>query len=62
MAKSYARQVLVPRPNNAVPSGRVYVVKVGDVYIVRDPAIQDGEWGLAMVIDATGKILSRFAM
>jgi hypothetical protein len=39
------------------PSGKLYVVKVGSVYYVRDPAIRNGEWPVEMVIDNNWKVL-----
>jgi hypothetical protein len=39
------------------PSGRLYVIKVGSVYYVRDPAIRAGEWPVEMVIDNKWKAL-----
>jgi hypothetical protein len=41
------------------PSGRLYVLKVGSVYYVRDPAIRSGEWPVEMVIDNNWKVLSQ---
>ena len=45
---------------NKKPSGRVYVIRVGTVYVVRDPAIVMGEYGLEMVITTEGAVLARF--
>ena len=41
------------------PSGKVYAVKVGSVYVVYDPAIHAGEYQVHMVITEQGVILSR---
>jgi hypothetical protein len=38
-------------------SGRLYVIQVGSVYYVRDPAIRSGEWPVEMVIDNKWKAL-----
>lgn len=48
------------RSDGVTPSGRVYVVQVGAVYVVRDPAISEGEYAVQMVMDNLGAILSRF--
>jgi hypothetical protein len=44
------------------PSGRVYVLKVGTAYVVRDPAIVTGEYGLEMVITEHGVVLARYGV
>jgi hypothetical protein len=46
----------LPHRNDG-PSGRLYVIKVGSVYYVRDPAIRAGEWPVEMVIDNKWKVL-----
>ncbi|HYC50521.1 MAG TPA: hypothetical protein VEB19_05355 [Gemmatimonadaceae bacterium] len=60
MAAVYGAAISVPRPDNATPSGRVYVAKVGSVYVVMDPAVQKGEWQVKMVINSSGSILARY--
>jgi hypothetical protein len=58
MASAYAAALA---PSSGTPSGSVYVVKVGAVYVVCDPAITHfGEWSYQMVIDRQGKVLARY--
>lgn len=45
---------------NKTPSGQVYVVRVGTVYVVRDPAIVTGEYVTEMVISNQGVVLARY--
>ena len=47
-------------PANKTPSGKVYVVQVGAVYVVRDPAIVTGEYVTEMVINDQGVVLARY--
>ena len=42
------------------PSGQVYVVQVGSVYIVRDPTIMRGEFALTMVVNSQRTVLAKF--
>jgi len=58
MASAYAGGMPVG-DLTGTPSGSVYVVKVGAVYVVIDAAITMGEWLVRMVIDDQGKILAR---
>jgi hypothetical protein len=46
--------------SSGTPSGRVYVIRVRDVYVVRDPAIMAGEFAVELVIDARGHVLARY--
>ena len=46
--------------SSGTPSGSVYVVQVGAVYVVRDPAIVAGEFAVEMVIDGQGHVLARY--
>lgn len=46
--------------SSGTPSGSVYVVQVGTVYVVRDPAIVAGEFAVEMVIDGQGHVLARY--
>lgn len=39
---------------------QVYVVKVGNVYVVRDPDEVNGEWGTSMVFDKNFNVLSAY--
>jgi hypothetical protein len=57
MATAYAG---VLAASSGKPSGRVYVLQVGTVYVVRDPAIVAGEFAVEMVIDDQGHVLARY--
>lgn len=51
--------------NEGVPSGvqgstSVYVVQVGDAYVVLDPTRMAGEWAIEMVMDSHFNVISRF--
>ena len=60
LAGIYANAIpAADRPSGVIPSGRVYVAKVGSVYVVRDPAFVAGEWTIEMVIDPTGTVLKK---
>lgn len=41
-------------------SGSVYVLRVGAVYIVRDPGRTSGEWVAEAVLDSQFKVISAF--
>jgi hypothetical protein len=38
---------------------RVYVIRVGDRYVVEDPTLKFGEYGLMMVLDQAFAVLSK---
>lgn len=40
--------------------GTVRVARVRDVFFVRDPGVRQGEFSVAMVIDASGVVLGKF--
>jgi hypothetical protein len=40
---------------------RVYVIRVGDKYIVEDPTLKFGEFGLTMVLNQLFAVLGKFA-
>ena len=39
------------------PSGQLYVVKVGTVYVVKDPAIGAGKFGIYVTLDSRYRVL-----
>jgi len=39
------------------PSGRLYVVKVGTAYVVNDPAIGGGKFGIYVTLDSRYRVL-----
>ena len=41
------------------PSLRVHVIRVGDVYVVWDPAQRMGEFGIFMTLSSDYKVLSK---
>ena len=41
------------------PSGQLYVVKVGNVYVAYDPAKRVGEFDLNVTLDSKFKVLSK---
>ena len=41
------------------PGRKVYVIRVGDRYVVEDSTLRFGEFGLAMVLDERFAVLSR---
>lgn len=41
------------------PSGKIYVVKVGTVYVAQDPVKTFGEWSLYVTVDSKYKFLAR---
>ena len=42
--------------NGVTPSGSVYVVKIGTVYVVKDPVQTSSGWAIEMVLDNQFKI------
>ena len=50
----------ITRNDGVKPSGQVYVVKVGTVYVVADRAQVFGEWILARTLSGTYEVLARF--
>jgi hypothetical protein len=40
-------------------TGRVFVVKVRDVYVVQDPGARSGEFGIELVLDSQDRVLAR---
>jgi hypothetical protein len=61
MVSAYGGAISLPRSDGVVPSGQVYVVKVGTVYLVRDPVITGGNYTVEMVINTMGVVLTRQA-
>ena len=51
----------IRRTDGVQPSGRVYVIKVGDVYVVHDPVQMTGEFQIQMTLSRTYKILAKYS-
>lgn len=45
--------------NGITPSGSVYVVKIGTVYVVKDPAQVGSGWDLEVVMDSEFRVKAR---
>ena len=45
--------------NGVTPSGSVYVVKIGTVYVVKDPVQTSTGWELEVVLDSQFKVIAK---
>jgi hypothetical protein len=52
---AYAAAAGVPAAGRAV-----YLIKVGTVYVIKDPTVFMGEWWYSVTADSKFKILARF--
>jgi hypothetical protein len=51
----------IRRTDGVQPSGRVYVLKVGTVYVVNDPVQLAGEFQIRMTLSSDYKILAKYS-
>jgi len=51
----------IKRTDGVQPSGRVYVIQVGDVYVVHDPVQLTGEFQIQMTLSRNYKILAKYS-
>jgi hypothetical protein len=54
-----ANSVITQNGVPVTPSGKLYVVKVGNVYVASDPAKTVGHFALNVVLDSKFKVLSK---
>lgn len=59
--RAYTAAVGVRNPP-VTPSLQVYVIKVGDVYVVWDPVQTGGEFTTGMTLSSSFKVLARYSM
>jgi hypothetical protein len=58
-AKAERAYTAALKSTTSTPSGKVYVIKVGTVYVVQDPQRKGGEYVIEIVMDSQFRVIAR---